>query len=155
MGDTLGDYWHWESRSWNQGNLRMEFDNDGTFPCLQAFVNRGLGMPVYEYHSGLGQLDMIYAVKVEDVAPVARGTRYCYARILFRQKKSMLPGATQPVCVEWAEARLAFGDETGDTITRNGARRWVTMNAPNGGVCAEYKRTRVPAIWKPGAGGTR
>jgi hypothetical protein len=147
MGDTLGTYWHWERGWYNQGNMRMEFDNDGTFPCLQPFVAYGMGAPLYEFAPGVGRLDLIYAVRAEDAAPVAAGTRYCFARVLFRQKKSMLPGSTQPICLEWAEGRLSFGGA--DVVTTNGEHRWVTVNSPNGALCGVYRRNKIPATWHP------
>lgn len=150
MGDTLGNYWHWEGGSWNQGNLRMEFDPDGTFPCLQPFVHHGVAVPKYTFNPGLGRLDMIFAVRLQDAAPVAAGTRYCFARVIFHHKGAMLPGSGQPMCVEWAEGRVSFDGP--DIVSSRGAHRWVTMNAASGDPCGDYKRTKAPAIWRPGAG---
>ncbi len=147
FGDTLGTYWHWGRGWWNQGNLRIEFDPDGTFPCAQPWVRHGFGQPDFQFTPEAGRLDLIYALREADTAPVAAGTRYCFARVMFRQRQCHLPGARQPVCIEWTEARLSFGH--GDVIATFGPARFVSTNSPDGGVCTPYRRARNPGAWKP------
>ncbi len=149
FGDTLGTYWHWGRGWWNQGNLRIEFDPDGTWPCPQAWIFRGQGASIFDFEQGghSGRLDLIYAVRDSDAAPVEAGTRYCFARVMLRQKKSMLPGAHQPVCIEWAQARMSFG--AGDVYVTRGPGRFVSANSPTGSVCEPYRRTTMPGSWHP------
>jgi hypothetical protein len=149
MGDTLGNYWHWEHGSWNQANMRMEFDPDGTFPGPQPFGVPAYTSPKYVYDRGVGELTVVNAVAVENAGPVKAGTRYCLGRIMLRHKQAWLSGSTQPVCVEWAEARLSFGSR--DVVVTKGAHRWVAMNAPDDGLCGDYRRYKAPTSWRPKA----
>jgi hypothetical protein len=148
-GDTLSTYWHWGRGWWNQGNLRVEYDPDGTWPGPQAWVNRGQGAALFDFgesaHSG--RLDLVYAVRDDQTAPVQAHTRYCFARVMLRQKKCTLPGAHQPVCIEWMQARLSFGQ--GDVYATHGPGRFVSANSPSGDVCEPYRRTPMPGSWHP------
>jgi hypothetical protein len=149
FGDTLGVYFNFKRGWWNQGNMRIEFDPDGTFPCPQPWTRTGFGQPIYEMEDGwhAGRLDLIYAMREKDVAPVNAHTRYCFARIIFRQKKSYLPGAHKPVCLEWNMARLSFGGR--DVIADRGPGRFVSFNSPDGSVCTPYRRAPAVQSWHP------
>jgi hypothetical protein len=141
-GDTLGPYWQFQ-----RGMLRMEFDPDGTYPCPQPWIAHGFGVPTLQFDPGRLRLDMIFAVRVEDTAPVAAGTRYCFGRVMLVQKHCRLPGASQPVCIEFAVGRMSFGGP--DVITSEGPQRWVTVNARDGGVCSEVRHHPAPEAWRP------
>ena len=149
FGDTLGTYWHFGRGWWNQGNMRVEFDPDGTWPCAQAWIHRGQGGAIFDFaeNAHSGRLDLVYAVPLDDTAPVQAHTRYCFARVMLRQKKSALPGAHQPVCIEWMQARLSFGQ--GDVYATRGPGRFVSANSPTGAVCEPYRRTIMPGAWHP------
>lgn len=147
QGDTLGTYWHWERGWWNQGNLRVEFDPDGTFPCAQPWTRGGFGAPSYEFKPEFGTLDLVYAVKEQDAAPISGTTRYCFGRVMLRQRKCALPGSMRPVCLEWSSARYSFG--AGDVAVTRGGERFVSVNSDDGGVCAPYRAAVRPQRWLP------
>jgi len=147
-GDTLGEYWHYGYGAPNWRNVMIEFDPDGSFPCPQPWVHNGMGFPDFDFHSGGAKLDLYYVItRLQDAIPVDGHTRYCFARVMFRQTQGDLPGARQPVCIEWSVARMSIGRR--DAVGRRGEGRCVSVNSPDGGVCAPYRRTLVPANWVP------
>ena len=109
-GDTLGPYWRYNSGERNWGNLRIQSDPDGTFPCAQPWIRNGVGQPLYDFDPGGSRLDFAYVVlRDEDAVPLSSRTRYCFARVLFHQNEWQLTGSDQPVCIEWKEARFSIG----------------------------------------------
>ena len=149
FGDTLQTYWHFGRGWYNQGNMRIEFDPDGTWPCAQPWIRNGFGEAAFDFDAAghWGRLDLIYALRGEDTAPVDAHKRYCFARIMVRQRKSDLPGAHQPACIEWEMARLNFGGS--DVLVSRGPARFVSANSPNGAVCEPYRRSQMPRSWRP------
>lgn len=148
FGDTLGTYWRYDYGSPNYRNVEIQFDPDGTFPCPQPWIRNGIGMPEFEFDPGGAKLELFYGVaRTEDAIQVDGSVRYCFARVMFRQRQWNLPGARQPICLEWSYARLPAGQE--DTIARRGAGRCVSMNSPDGSVCRPYRTNPGPAHWTP------
>jgi len=148
FGDTLGTYWRYDSESPNYRMVAIEFDPDGSFPCPQPWVRNGIGLPQFEFDPSGARLDLYYGVaRPEDVIQVDGRVRYCFARVMFRQKHWDLPGARQPVCLEWSFARFPAGRD--DAIARRGPGRCVSMNSPDGSVCGPYRGNSGPAHWVP------
>jgi hypothetical protein len=146
-GDSLGPFWSFGREGANPGALMIQLDPDGTFPCSQPWVRPGLGAPGFEFNPWLGQLTFVYAVSLDDVAPISGRTRYCYARVLLHRRHCRLAGLRQPVCVEWAEAFYSGGGN--DIPIQRGPARFVTVNSPDGSVCAAYRRVVRPSTWRP------
>ena len=147
-GDSLGAFWSYSKGGMNHGGLKIQMDPDGTFPCSQPFLRTGMGIPRYEFSPSRGRLILMYAVRLQDPSPVLADTRYCFARLLFEQKRCRLPGAGQPVCIEWEKAELTPGGTT-LFITR-GTDRFVSVNSAEGSVCVPHRAFKPPA-WLPRA----
>jgi hypothetical protein len=148
-GDTLGTHWRYGKDDTNNGGLLIQMGPDSTFPCAQPWGRTGMGVPRYEFSAFQGQLLMIYAVALGSGVPVRAHQRYGYARLLFKHSLCALPGARQPLCIEWFEARYSGGGrQLGIT---GGPGRFVTINSPGGGVCAPYRSSLRPPRWQPAA----
>jgi hypothetical protein len=148
FGDTLGTYWHYGYGAWNYRNVAIEFDPDGSFPCPQPWIHNGMGFPDFDFNASGAKLDLYYVItRLQDAIPVDGHVRYCFARVMFRQKQWHLPGATQPVCLEWALGRFSVGRR--DVVARRGAQRCVSINSPDGSVCLPYRRDSAPPNWVP------
>jgi hypothetical protein len=149
FGETLGTYWRYGRGTWNGNNLAIEYDPDGTFPCAQPWARVGIGHLEYRFDPGGARLELFYLVSQGvDAVPVAGLGRYCFARVMFRQRQGHLPGARQPVCIEWSEAKYSVGGP--ELIVRRGPQRFVSINSPDGSVCAPYRGSVKPRPWVPG-----
>ena len=149
-GDSLGAFWGFGDGGANRGGLLVQMDADGTFPCAQPWLYPGMGGTMYQSSPGKGELLVIYAVRPDDAVPVSGRTRYCLARLLLLHRRCDLDGARQPVCSEWTEAGYSGGGP--DILVRRGPARFVTVNSPDGSVCATWRGAGVPAAWRPPAG---
>jgi len=149
FGDTLGRFFNFKRGWWNMGNLRIEFDPSESFPCPQPWPRTGFGQPDFEWEDGghAARLDLIYAMPQEQTAPIKANTRYCFARLMFRERRPDLLGSHDPVCLEWSTARLSFGGA--DVIATHGPGRFVSFNSPDGSVCTPYRRETATSSWHP------
>lgn len=148
FGDTLGAYWRFGAGSPNNRNVVIEFDPDGTFPCPQPWIRNGAGYPDFKFGPDRGRLDLYYVnLHLPSVIPVDGRVRYCFARVMFLQKRWDLPGAHQPVCLEWTISRFSGG--INDAVARSGPQRCISMNSPDGSVCAPYRGNQRPVPWTP------
>lgn len=147
-GDSLGPFWDFRGAGANRAGLLVQMDADGSFPCARPWLYPGGGGTTYEFTPGLGELLVIYAVKPDDAAPVSGRTRYCFARLLLRQRRCDPGGARRPVCVEWREMGYSGGGD--DIMVRRGPARFVSVNSPDGGVCAPRRRAAAVGAWRPG-----
>ena len=147
-GDSLGAFWDFSHNGANKGGLKIQVDPDGTFPCPQPFVRPGMGIPRYDFEPAHGRLFVAYAVRLENPAPVLASTRYCFARLLLDRRRCSLPGASQPVCIEWERAEYTPNTKADVAISR-GAERFVSLNSPAGKVCAPYRAIGRPHVWLP------
>jgi hypothetical protein len=146
-GDSLGAFWDFRGAGANRGGLQVQVDADGTFPCARPWLYPGGGGTTFEFAAGLGELLVVYAVTPEDAAPISGRTRYCFARLLLRHRRADLAGSGQPVCIEWREAGYSGGGE--DLMVRRGPARFVSVNAPDGSVCAARRRAATVGAWRP------
>lgn len=133
--DTLGPFWHLSREGENGGNGLVEFypPPDGT---PSPFAVPGMGAPKYRYNAQAGRLDLIYAVPRHQATPVKGGTRYFFAKMIIRHKRSALAGCGQALCVEWAEAKIALGLGGAARVTTG--KRFVSWNARGTAVCKEH-----------------
>ena len=146
-GDSLGTSWDYSHNGVNQGGLKIQVDPDGTFPCSQPFLRTGIGIPHYEFRPSKGRLFLAYGVRLQDPGPVLADTRYCFARLLFEQKRCRLPGAGQPVCIEWEKAECTPGGRP--VFITQGPGRFVSVNSPGGSTCAPHRAFGKPPAWLP------
>jgi hypothetical protein len=146
-GDSLGAFWGLGKDGANQGGLPIQMDADGTFPCAQPWLHPGIGGALYEFAPGGGELTTIYAVTPDDAAPLSGRTRYCFARMFLLHRRCRLEGSHQPVCIEWREGGYSGGGD--DIIVRGGPARFVSVNSPDGGVCAFYRHRAGLGAWRP------
>jgi hypothetical protein len=146
-GDTLGAFWHFGREGDNPAGVKIQLDPDGTFPCSQPWIRPGLGAPAFDYTPWSSQLSFIYAVSAGEQAPVSARTRYCFARVLLDRRLCHLAGSRQPVCIEWVDAFYSGGGR--DLPIERGPGRYVTVNSPDGSVCAPYRRLLKPGLWTP------
>jgi hypothetical protein len=146
-GDSLGTFWDYSSEGGNRGGIKMEGDPDGTFPCPQPFLRQGVSVPYCEFRPSKERVFFAYAVRLVDPGPVRADTRYCFARLLFTQKHCQLPGADQPVCIEWEKVEYSPGPKA-QYITR-GLERFVSVNARGAAVCAPHRSSGKPPAWLP------
>lgn len=146
-GDSLGAFWDHSQGGANRGGLVIQVEPDESFPCPRPFQRQGLGAPLYDFCPSKGQLFVAYAVTMRDPIPLLADTRYCFARVLFKQKHCRLPGAGQPVCIEWEKAECSHGVKS-FLITR-GPERFVSVNSPGGDVCTPHRAFGKPPVWLP------
>jgi hypothetical protein len=143
-GDTLGPFWHFKTGAANQKNLAIEFAGED-FPLAPGWVAQGMGAPSYEFNASVGTLDLIYAVREADAAPIQGGKRYAFSRVLFKHRRAGLAGCMAPTCIEWALGRLGNGQV--DRHVTAGPR-FVTWNG-SGRVCDTWRAAERPKAWTP------
>ena len=141
LGDTLRAFWDFRHEGANPGSLKVQFDPDSTFPGPRPWAHNGGGGVSYEFGRAVGTLLMGYAVQPEDAAPVQRGTQYVLGRILLEHRRCDLPGARQPVCIDWEEARYDDGYPPVYVVSRSPGS-CVSVNSPDGRVRALYEDSR-------------
>lgn len=145
--DTLGSWWHMEGKGGaNAGSLRAEWATNPKFGWRQPFRAQGQGFVMLERTPTAARLKMVYAVPYEAGAPVAADTLYALGRVILRHRPERgLAGCAQPVCVEWADATLAFGAKDEPRVRRG--ERFVSFGRGQG-LCEPFRGPRVEA-WKP------
>ena len=141
---SLGDFWDFGHEGENRGNLQIQFDPHASFPCAQPWLRTGRGGVTYHFERQVAWLELAFAVRPGDAAPISGRTRYCFARVLFDQRWCRLPGVGQPVCIEWEEARYSGGGRLFPIAS--GPERFVSANSPDGKVCAPH-RVQKPRVW--------
>ena len=148
--DTLGAFWDYTHEGANRGHLIIQFDPDESFPCAQPWLRHGRGGVSYRLEPQLGWLELAFAVRPGDAAPISGRTRYCFARVIFDQRWCHLSGVRQPVCIEWEEARYSGGGRLFSMT--GGPERFVAANSAGGKVCAARRRSQKPKVWAQPAG---
>jgi hypothetical protein len=147
-GDSLGAFWHFK-RGWeNQGNLLIDFDYAAGVVGELPWQVMGFGQVSYDHRSGRGRLDLSYVVPPAEVKSTTPESRYVFARVRIRHRRSDLGGCAQPVCIELADLRLKLA--TGRTIAIDrGENRVVSWNQPPGTSCTTGQ-FRTSRAWRPG-----
>jgi len=149
-GDTLGTWWHMEKAGENAGALMAQFGPDPSFPQRQPWHLGGQGFVKLDRTPTANKLRMVFAVPDGSGAALHPDSVYTLARVLLKHDRD-LPGRTQPVCIEWASAGLAFGLKDEPQVKRG--ERFVGFGSADGGVCSSY-RVRIEP-WRPAVPGAK
>lgn len=149
-GSVLGDFWKTAGRGIDGSPLSVTFDGDATRGFDPMGTSKGVGAPKYDFVAGSGRLRMIYAFPGGPEKALERGHRYGFARVIVHRPAVGQGGCGDPICVEWHSAKFAYAvDEEHDV---NEGERWVSLNSPDGTVCAPSREaTGTAAPWKPKA----
>ena len=149
-GDSLPPYWRMSTARGDTASVRMQADPDPNFACPQPWAVAGMGRALYLWTPNFGRLTLIYAVGTRQAIPVDSGKVYCLARVLIRHGTPRIAGCGRPLCIEWAQAGLAFrvGE---DQRVRMGGVRYASINSPGCRVCDDFRAVIPPPVWRPGA----
>jgi hypothetical protein len=145
-GETLGRYWELGDAQGKDKRLRADLDLDGTLPCPQPWKMSGYSRNLINDFADGVVINLLYAVRSIDAAPVKAGTIYCFARLIFFHRPGEPTGCPAPACIEWESAQLGFGPGQAVDVDTGGAR-FVSWNSPTGAICGEIRGR--PPRWKP------
>jgi hypothetical protein len=148
-GDTLMPFWHFQRGTENTGGLWAWFDSDSALPVPDPWAAAGTGAPLYVQGPDGGRLDLIYAVANTVAGPVEATRTYCYGRIMIHHRwLKRAAGCERPLCSQWDEAKLSFGNGP-DVEAGVGGHRFVTWNSTDGSVCVPVQRALRTRVWRP------
>jgi len=133
-GDTLGPWWHMEGAGQNKGELTMDFGPDASFPQAQPWAVGGFGGAKMYRTAASARVNINFAVPYTDAVPVNPDSVYTLCRVLLHHHR-VLPGCSQPVCVEWSKATLVYWLKDDPTVNRG--ERFVSY-ASDASVCDSY-----------------
>ena len=147
-GDTLGDFWSFKTGQPNGGALLVDFppfadDKSSPAPWDEA----GDYAVAYDRIGGAGRLSFEHTLKeINESHGLEPGPRYCFARVRIAHRGAQLSGHRQPVCVEWANAKITF--TTGrQLLVRGGEGRIAGWNA--GPDCVVSRPASSARPWMP------
>lgn len=145
--DTLGPWWHMESRGGeNGGNLLVEFGPSPDMPGPQPWNVSGQAVSQLKRTPRDVDLTLLFAVNHLMARPIVADTIYTLCRVLVRHRRATrLSGCGQPVCIEWSRATMAFAIKDEPEVRRG--ERFVTYGA-EGTSCREWRDSRTQP-WKP------
>lgn len=144
--DTLGRWWHKGKGGANPGSMRVEWAANPDFGWRQPFPVTGQGFGIVDRTPSMMSLRFVFAVTLDGAGPVAADSVYTLCRVILTHRpERALAGCEAPVCVEWAEATLAFGAKDEPRVRRGD--RFVAYGGP-GAICEPFRGGRVEA-WKP------
>jgi len=147
-GDTLGPFWFFK-RGWpNQGNMLIELHPSHGFVCPTPWAKDGAGSVAYDHRSGRGRLDLIYGVNEADAKAVGRDQPLCFAMVLIHHRRLELAGCSQPVCVEFASAKIRYQDDREIEVT-GGELSFLPWNAGGREEARSRIRHSVVKPWQP------
>ena len=149
-GDTLGTWWHMEKAGENAGALMAQFGPDSSFPQRQPWSRTGQGFVKLDRTPTANKLRMVFAVPDGSDAALKPDSVYTLARVLLKHDRD-LPGRTQPVCIEWGAAGLAFALKDEPQVKRG--ERFVGFGSADGSVCAPHRARIEP--WRPAVPGAK
>ncbi len=149
-GDTLGTWWHMEKTGENAGALMAQFGPDPSFPQRQPWSGEGKGFVKLDRTSTTSKLRMVFAVPEGTGTALHPDSVYTLARVLLKHDRD-LPGRTQPVCIEWGSAGLAFALKDEPQVKRG--ERFVGFASADGKVCSAPRARIEP--WHPAVPGAR
>jgi hypothetical protein len=149
-GDTLQPFWFFKTGWPNGGNMFIDFPPFGDVACTPPWPE-GSGEVRYDHRSGRGRLDIFYALMPHVAQSLEPDVRYCFARIRILHRRAGLAGCRQPICIEWASARLGF--TTGREMDLSGGSgHFVTWNRSGG--CGAPLRDPLTRPWQPRPAGS-
>ncbi len=135
-GDTLGPWWHMEHGAPNNGGVIAEFGpDDESFPQRQPWKSSGIPYAKMDRTPGSAHLQLLFAVPYTQAAPVIPDSIYTLCRVIFRHRRN-LPGAGQPVCIEWGSSSLDYWLK--DSVGCNRGERFVSY-ASDRDVCETFR----------------
>ncbi|MFN8589518.1 MAG: hypothetical protein U0704_17130 [Candidatus Eisenbacteria bacterium] len=152
-GDSLGPFWDFSKTGPNAGALAVQFGPDPSFPMRQPWTTRGMGQPVLERTPSGTRLRMVYAVGYLQGGTVDSATVQCLARVIVRHKNAHLAGATQPVCIEWESATLAYAMRDEPEVRLG--ERFACWGGKGAAACVPFRSPARAPAWKPGAASPR
>ncbi|NOT34060.1 MAG: hypothetical protein HOP12_07810 [Candidatus Eisenbacteria bacterium] len=145
-GDSLSSYWSFGGGTMNRRNIRIEFPADSSWGLPRGFRAQGMGAPNYRRTRESGQLEVIFAVPLDQAAPIRPGQVYCFARIIFPAASPMDENCGQPVCIEFQRGEFSFSEfGDGTSVLGRPVRRFASWNSPASKVCAEFRA--APGSW--------
>jgi hypothetical protein len=149
-GDSLSPFWDFVVGGVNADNLLVRLHPDAGFPCPTPWAVKGAPTRIYDRIAGGAEIQMLYAVRADRIAPIRADTLYCFARLEFQHRKSEPMGCAKPACIEWSYAQMGFARD--DVVhVRSGGSRFVSWNSPGGAVCGSIKAPARPTRWSPPA----
>ena len=147
--DSLGSYW----RSL-ENDIECEFLPDSIHGATRPWRGSlSLRFSFFDYANGIGRLQLSHVRPPLRPVTVRDSLPYFYARVVIPHPPAGQPRCDQPICIEWAGAQFIM-DTTAATSVYAGKRGhpYVTMNSPNGAVCASFLPAVVgkkPETWRP------
>ena len=141
-GDTLGPWWHMNGDGQNKGALSADFGPDGSFPQRQPWAASGFGAIRMYRTAASARVSLIFAVPHTGAVPINADSVYTLCRVMLRHHR-VLPGCSQPVCVEWASAGLGYGLKDEPTVNRG--ERFVSY-ASDESVCESFLPMKADSL---------
>ncbi len=138
----------WKRGTATASPVRVSFEADPDRGFVTPWSSKGAGAPHYDVLGSRGRLQLIYAIAPDSGPGVENGKLYGIARVLVRRSSAGADGCAAPLCIEWASATLAYGNDESRSV--DAGERRVTINSPDGAVCAPGKSPFGAQPWKPG-----
>jgi hypothetical protein len=146
-GDTLAPHWRFAAIP-PDSLLRVELAPEAVPGAGRVWTAAGMGGARYRSTPEGGTLRMIYAVRVADADTLSGGRLYVFGRLIFARPAAG-PGCDRPLCVEWQEGSLAFGENEEPKVATG--VRFVGWNSRDAAVCERYRAfTPGAEPWQPG-----
>ena len=146
-GDTLAPWWRQNLGKSAPPQIDVMFPPRPDIRYRQPFHMGGAGGTRWDMVKDEARLRFIYAIPFSAASALPRGT-YVAMRVIVRRPPPSEPGATNPVCIEWSEAEIAYDVGPERAFARTGAHRFVSLNSPGGAVAVPY-RAVARRIWRP------
>jgi hypothetical protein len=148
-GDTFSQRWWFGGGEGNLYNVRVQVGSS-EFPGRTAWTSMTAGGVRFFRTSTHGYLRMVYAQASSMPTWVEAGKIYCYARLVIPHPPPAVPLCDQPICVEFAEARLSVHlYSTEELLGNTGPHKCVALNSPDRRVCAPHRGASRPPAWLP------
>jgi len=140
----------WKRGTATASPVRVTFESDPDRGFLTPWSAQGAGAPHYDVVGDRGRLRLIYAI-APNTGPGAEGGKLSgFGRVLVRRSPAGADGCATPLCIEVTGGELAYGYDEAHNVEA-GERR-VTINSPDGTVCAPTKSPFGAQPWKPHTG---
>jgi hypothetical protein len=148
IGDTLEEHWRFGRGMDDLKGVRALWSTDSIPGARVPWKGLPhLGALHYDYTSGVGTLQMTFAIPAGLSRSFKYGDRLCIARLLFRRPPAGDLLARRPICIEWASSVLSLWFGYDPEVTSG--ERFVTWNAPGGGTCEPFRAPVRVRPWKP------
>jgi hypothetical protein len=148
-GDTLGSFWSFKSGQENAGSLLVDFAPFPSPACHSPWPDHGTYGVTYDRTEGPGRLTLNNTMdELTESMGLDPAMPYCYARVRIRHQRPQLGGRLQPVCLDWASAKIRFA--TGrEIVIRGGSERIAGWNSGRNSECGASNAGSRPAPWTP------